>query len=634
MKKITSLLMAVCMLTLCLGTAATVSAETATNKLLFEDDFSGDLSNWVRKADSNPAIDKNIPEILGGSNTTDVLWVWGDAAFGYNLETPISEGKVVFSFDVDPNKMANYDDASERAFMAFVGGEEITSSNVSSITTLNRLGALSIFKAANSTSSEFRRGWANDFAATDTKAISAAAYRHVDIVVDMDTRYAYTYLDNDKWNTGNPLPEAFTSVKSLMFNNYLNMAGVFLDNVKIVQNPTMEIESVEADEASKYVDITFSKVITSELPSVADVTIKNIATGALATVTAVTKPADNVLRVAYSDAIAGGSYTVSIDGAVETVGASVTVNNQFDVALAVLKEDFSSNTQPAWLKTANAANTTIDTTGGNFIVTQNSADDWQTVIQMNTTADETFANIYKAIRKGGTDGGTFTAGTTQLGKLSYEFDLQINTYGGTVVLYGNDRHFRINTWSSQGFHAGNSNNLGLYEQNENHKIKVVYDFEAQKISFYIDDAFKAEYAFTALMGESQNITVQDVFNLKLGVSNGCTAVFDNFVIKYTAAEAKFQDLKLTDSGNRTYTLTGSVVNPFTTSKAVTMIFAAYNGDALAYADVYDATTAAYYQTIMNKAFTVSADVTYDSVKVFVWDNFVNMTPLTGILTPQ
>lgn len=641
MKKITSLLTAVCITVVCISAAFNVSAETtSTNKELFTDDFSGTLSSWICKTSGNPEIDKNLPDDLGGSNTTDVLWVWGDAAFGYNLETPVTEGKVVFSFDIDPNKMANYEVDSERGLQTFIGGENLTADNVMSITTMNRLGAFSILKPKSSSTSVFRSGWGNDFATNseDNVAVSGTGYRHVDIVVDMDSRCSYTYLEHMQMGEVNSLPEAFVSVNSIMFNNYLLNAAVYLDNVKIIQNPTMEIKSVEENDALKCVDIEFNQALVGNLPEASAVTIKHEATGTAAIVTEVTKPYDNVLRVAYRDALVGGRYTVRINGAVESIGGSVVVNNQFDAALTVLREDFAAGTQPMWLQTCYTANTTVDVTDGKFKVKQNTSTSWNTVIKMNVTADESFEKVYNAIKKGGTDGSVFTAETCRLGKLSYEFDLQINTYGGTVVLYGKDRHFRINTWTTQGFHAGNSNQLCSYNQSENHNIKVVYDFEAQKIAFYIDGEYKADYDFTQLKGEEYYIAGQDVFNLYLGVSNECEAVFDNFVIKYTAADSKLQDFKLTDSGNKTYTLTGSVVNPFNRAKNVTVIFAAYKNDGtednLVYTEAFDATTTAAYQNVLDKAFAVPDSTDYDSVKVFVWDNFEKMIPLGGVLTPQ
>lgn len=250
MKRVTAYLLVLCMLMVCVVSTPTAFATIISNDTqLLTEDFSGTLSNWISSADSNPAIDKNIPQTLGGANTTDVLWVWGNASFGYNLTNPIKTGKVEFSFNVDPNKMANYEgETAERAFSVYVGGENLTASNVGSIMSISKkIGAMRIFKALNSTDAEFRRGWGTDFPGTETIAITGTGYRLFKIVVDMDTRRVNTYLDDNQWGAGYTLPASFTSVNSLMFTNYLNLAAVFVDNVSIKHTTTIDTDKLVSD---------------------------------------------------------------------------------------------------------------------------------------------------------------------------------------------------------------------------------------------------------------------------------------------------------------------------------------------------------------------------------------------------
>lgn len=415
--------------------------EYTENKTVFEDSFTRAAglpgSNWICQASSNPWIDKNLTHITSG-----VLWAWStNANFAYNLKTPVTYGKVLLSFDVNANNLPDNTDANERYLKMYVCGEKVTSTNIASVDTLNRVGGLNIFKNQPSTEYLFRSGAGEtEFSTTSTKPMDKNDH-HFDILVDMTNRTMTTYFDNALWNTAS-LPSGFTSVNALAFKPYLNTASVIIDNVWIVQNPVMELEAINLNEAFKYVDISFNQPITSALPEANDVVFKNTANDEAVVVTSVTKPAANVIRVNYQDLIAQGKYAISLANNVESASGGVTVSGSVEAeALIAVAEDFSTAaisgaTINPWLTIKQPDNTTAVIENGRLSVTPSTDHTWwENVVTLTILQNEDFANVYKAIRNGGTAyGNVFTAGTTHLGKLSYEFDVNIPAANSTIVM--------------------------------------------------------------------------------------------------------------------------------------------------------------------------------------------------------
>ena len=129
MKKLVSLLLMVTMIVTCFSASLTVSADDLTaNTILLTHDFPGDGTNsaidsdvWLSKnaAISAPRVDKNTASLYS-ETTTGVLWVWSVTEFAHNLTSPITKGKVLFSFDVDPGSFATTTETDDRTFEMFV----------------------------------------------------------------------------------------------------------------------------------------------------------------------------------------------------------------------------------------------------------------------------------------------------------------------------------------------------------------------------------------------------------------------------------------------------------------------------------------------------------------------------------
>ena len=648
MKKIMSLLLVIVMSVMCFS-VVTVSAEdtSSTITLPFTDDFSGTrtkdmTSYWLRKADSNPFIDKNNTT-LSSETTTNTLWAWGDATFGLNLPS-ITSGVVLFSFDIDPQTIAtNAAEAVERTLRMYVGGETLTNDNLPTAGTsanFSKAAGFEIKKAANATDKYFHGGWAKGFRGNNDDKCDSKGWRHVDVVVDMDNSTLATYLDHKILNAGNELPDTFTGVNSLLFVCALGTNTAFIDNVNIVKDPVMSVTSVEANEVGKYVDITFNYDVTNEI-SASDISINNSDNNENITVTKIEKPSANVIR-AYYNALNGGNYTININNVSSVVG-NVSVSKSFITALAYLSEDFENaeinttdKTINKWMKIDNNS-AVVSITDGKLVVEGGSEGSWEQVIEINplgntNTENEAFINIYKAIRKGGVNGGTFTAGTTHTGKLSYEFDMKMDK--GTAVMYtytsaGGRRIFRANADSNaaNGFYAGTSEKIDSISANKTYRIKVVFDFENQTVEYYINGKYMCK-KITDTIYNGGDLSGVDIFTrLYFGVSNGATATFDNFMIKYYADNCNVQNLKVSSAGI-TYTVTGEIINLSDNEVGSAVIFALYDKDnGLVDAKLIKKPTAGFGQTALNETYTLTEGTTFASGKIFIWDMNNSIRPL-------
>ena len=648
MKKIMSLLLVIVMSVMCFS-VVTVSAEdtSSTITLPFTDDFSGTrtkdmTSYWLRKADSNPFIDKNNTT-LSSETTTNTLWAWGDATFGLNLPS-ITSGVVLFSFDIDPQTIAtNAAEAVERTLRMYVGGETLTNDNLPTAGTsanFSKAAGFEIKKAANATDKYFHGGWAKGFRGNNDDKCDSKGWRHVDVVVDMDNSTLATYLDHKILNAGNELPDTFTGVNSLLFVCALGTNTAFIDNVNIVKDPVMSVTSVEANEVGKYVDITFNYDVTNEI-SASDISINNSDNNENITVTKIEKPSANVIR-AYYNALNGGNYTININNVSSVVG-NVSVSKSFITALAYLSEDFENaeinttdKTINKWMKIDNNS-AVVSITDGKLVVEGGSEGSWEQVIKINplgntNTENEAFINIYKAIRKGGVNGGTFTAGTTHTGKLSYEFDMKMDK--GTAVMYtytsaGGRRIFRANADSNaaNGFYAGTSEKIDSISANKTYRIKVVFDFENQTVEYYINGKYMCK-KITDTIYNGGDLSGVDIFTrLYFGVSNGATATFDNFMIKYYADNCNVQNLKVSSAGI-TYTVTGEIINLSDNEVGSAVIFALYDKDnGLVDAKLIKKPTAGFGQTALNETYTLTEGTTFASGKIFIWDMNNSIRPL-------
>lgn len=648
MKKIMSLLLVIVMSVMCFS-VVTVSAEdtSSTITLPFTDDFSGTrtkdmTSYWLRKADSNPFIDKNNTT-LSSETTTNTLWAWGDATFGLNLPS-ITSGVVLFSFDIDPQTIAtNAAEAVERTLRMYVGGETLTNDNLPTAGTsanFSKAAGFEIKKAANATDKYFHGGWATGFRGNNDDKCDSKGWRHVDVVVDMDNSTLATYLDHKILNAGNELPDTFTGVNSLLFVCALGTNTAFIDNVNIVKDPVMSVTSVEANEAAKYVDITFNYDVTNEIAAT-DVIINSANNTESVDVTKVEKPSANVIRAYYSN-LNGGNYTININNVSSVVG-NVSVSKSFITALAYLSEDFENaeinttdKTINKWMKIDNNS-AVVSITDGKLVVKGGSEGSWEQVIKINplgntNTENVAFINIYKAIRKGGVNGGTFAAGTTRTGKLSYEFDMKMDK--GTAVMYtytsaGGRRIFRANADSNaaNGFHAGTnpSNKIDSMLADTVYKIKVVFDFENQQTEYYFNGKNKN---VKFVNNDSGSLSGADIFTkLYFGVSNGATATFDNIMIKYYADNCNVQNLKVL-SNNAAYTVTGEIINLSDNEVGSAVIFALYDKDnGLVDAKLIKKPTAGFGQTALNETYTLTEGTTFASGKIFIWDMNNSIRPL-------
>lgn len=655
MKKFISLLLVTVMSIMCFS-AVTVSAEdTAAGLTLpFTDDFSGAQKDnmtvsWLRKYKSNPYIDKNL-DSLSSEKTSNTLWAWGTTAFGLNLPS-ITSGVVLFSFDIDPQTFATKPNSEkdERTLRMYVGGDTLSDSNINALEQTNRAAGFEIKKDNGKTDKYFHGGWGTGFRGNSDDKCDTNGWRHVDVVVDMTNRTLTTYLDNKSLNPIiNKLPENFSEIKSLFFVYNLEATNTaFIDNVNIVKNPVMSVTNVEANEAAKYVDVAFNYDVTNEI-SVSDITINNANNNERAIVTKVEKPSAKVIRAYYNN-LNGGNYTININNVSSLVG-NISVSKSFRTALAYLSEDFANatisdvttnatdilikKTINDWLGIDKQTNATVSISDDKqLVVTGGNSGNWQQVICMNLlgntyTENQAFINIYKAIRKGGVNGGTFTAGTTYTGKLSYEFDMKMDK--GTAVMYsGGRRIFRANvdSGSANGFYAGTSEKIDSISPNKTYKIKVVFDFEKKEVEYYINGKHMSKKIADNIYDKG-NLSDVDVFTrLYFGVYNGVTATFDNFMIKYYADNCNVQNLKVSSEGT-TYTVTGEIINLSADDIGSAVIFALYDNDnGLVDAKLIEKPTLGFGQTVLNETYTLAEGTSFASGKVFIWDINNSIRPL-------
>ena len=649
MKKIMSLLLVIVMSVMCFS-VVTVSAEDTSSTIIlpFTDDFSGEKTqggnlteHWLRGAAGNPRIDMNNAA-LSLETTKDTLWAWSDARFGLNLPS-ITSGVVLFSFDIDPQTIVKNTETDERTFRMYVGSEALTADNLSTAATANNIrkaAGFEIIKARNKTDKYFHGGWGTGFIEDTENSCDKEGWRHVDVVVDMDNRTLATYLDHKILNAGNKLPDGFTGVNSLLFICSLNLSTAFIDNVSIVKDPVMSVTSVEANEAAKYVDITFNYDVINEIAA-QDVIINSANNTESVAVTKVEKPSAKVIRAYYNN-LNGGNYTININNVSSVVG-NVSVSKSFITALAYLSEDFENaeinttyKTVNKWMKIDNNS-AVVSITDGKLVVEGGSEGSWEQVIKINplgntNTENEAFINIYKAIRKGGVNGGTFTAGTTHTGKLSYEFDMKMDK--GTAVMYtytsaGGRRIFRANADSNaaNGFYAGTSEKIDSISANKTYRIKVVFDFENRTVEYYINGKYMCK-KITDTIYNGGDLSGVDIFTrLYFGVSNGATATFDNFMIKYYSDNCKVQNLKVSNS-NTTYTVTGEIINLSDNEVGSAVIFALYDKDnGLVDAKLIKKPTAGFGQTALNETYILTEGTTFASGKIFIWDMNNSIRPL-------
>lgn len=642
MKKIMSLLLVIVMSVMCFS-AVTVSAEDVSSNITlpFTDDFSGEriqdgnlTEHWLRGAAGDPRIDMNN-DTLSLERTTNTLWAWSDARFGLNLPS-ITSGVVLFSFDIDPQTIVDNTETEERTFRMYVGSEALTADNLHLPATANNIrkaAGFEIIKARGKTDKYFHGGWGTGFIEDTENSCDKKGWRHVDVVVDMDNRTLATYLDHKILNAGNKLPDGFTGVNSLLFICSLNLSTAFIDNVNIVKDPVMSVTSVDANEAAKYVDITFNYDVINEIAA-SDVIINSANNTESVAVTKVEKPSANVIRAYYSN-LNGGNYTININN-VSSLFGNISVSKSFITALAYLSEDFSNAAINGtdineWLMISNG-NAEISITGdGKLAVTGRDGSSWEKVVKINplgnkSTENQAFINIYKAIRKGGFDGGTFTAGTTYTGKLSYEFDMEMD--GGTAVMYTDGiRIFRANAGSvvaANGFHAGTNTKIDSMSANTVYKIKIVFDFENQQTEYYFNGK-KKNVKF--VLNDSGSLSGADIFTkLYFGISNGATVKFDNIMIKYYADSCNVQNLKFTSEGT-TYKVTGELINLSDNEIGAAVIFALYNGNYLVNAKLIEKPVSGFRQTILNEKYTLPENTTYTSGKVFIWNMSNSIRPL-------
>lgn len=650
MKKFISLLLVTVMSIMCFS-AVTVSAEdtSSTITLPFTDDFSGARTDgmtnyWLRGATSNPFIDKNNATLSPGETTTNTLWAWGNATFGLNLPS-ITSGTVLFSFDIDPQTIATNatPESLDRTLRMYVGGGTLTSDNLSKAETdanFSKAAGFEIKKDKDATKKYFHGGWGTGFRGDTENECTGKGWRHIDVVVDMDNKTLAAYLDNKILNSGNKLPDTFTGVNSLLFVCALGNSTAFIDNVNIVKNPVMSVTNVEANEAAKYVDVAFNYDVTNEI-SVSDITINNANNNERAAVTRVEKPSAKVIR-AYYDNLNGGNYTININNVSSLIG-NISVSKSFRTALAYLSEDFekaeintTDKTVNKWMKIENNS-ADVSITDGKLVVKGGSGSGWEQVILMNLlgntyTENQAFMNIYKAIREGGVNGGTFKAGTTYTGKLSYEFDMKMDQ--GTVVMYtytaaGGRRIFRTNVdpGSANGFYAGTSEKIDSVSANTTYKIKVVFDFEKREVEYYINGKHMSK-KITDTIYNGGNLSDVDVFTrLYFGVYNGVTATFDNFMIKYYADNCNVQNLKVSSEGT-TYTVTGEIINLSADEIGSAVIFALYDKDnGLVDAKLIEKPTLGFGQTVLNETYTLAEGTSFTRGKAFIWDMNNSIRPL-------
>lgn len=660
MKKLVSLLTVVCMLLACvcqIGVYADGTTTDTTIRLPFEDDFTGRqdsiTAGWVLEG-GNPRIDKNIINVTSHFiSTQNVLWIWAtNNDFGLNFETPITTGKLAVSYDIDLNGLVNSSyTASEQSMGMFFGKDKLVEGSAYSGT--EKAAAVRVVLDKSGTkdkSSRFEKGWGLSWSDLEPKIVTETGWNRVDVVLDMDAKSVTTYIDGVLLGVNNctkdySFPE---SISSVYFDPNLGNHAVFLDNFKIVQNPVMQAEKFEVNAVEKYIDVTYNYAI-SALPTTSDVELKSVRNQQSATVTEVksVEGKDNVLRIKYDNDTTGGGYTLSINNVASLfAGTAAWTESKVSIPIAVVSEDFSSVSYDSstgkindWLSVtkANLDKIAIDTSDGKLKITSTDPASWSNILSIGVTNVNDFLAPYKAIRVStGEDKGEFKNSTTHTGKLAYEFDLNVQTNAGTVLWWSGDKRvMRINASTGGGLHVGHygvKHTTGTpvkdaeFISNTEYRVKIEYNFEEQKIKYYLDGVMVAEPSFSdVVFGETKsNIENDNGYLVSLGLNKGSTATLDNLCVTYCADDVVIQNADI-DSDDK---LTAQLVNPFNVRQNATIFYAAYDSNNnLVWADAEDASAEAYTQKDLSKEIAVPEGIDYASVKVYVWDTVNGYRPL-------
>lgn len=649
MKKMTSLLLAVVMLvgTFCaLPVFADGTSATVENYDLFHDDFSygngsrfnlGEHSadhSWTTIVDSSPALDFNGNQLLSGDTATnDVLWVWSTNPFAKNFENAVTSGKVLVSFDIKPYKTSGTAENMVDVLVASCDLEKDgTSSNLSTLkiagVTAQAAGGIRLW--TNGTDWKFCAGWADSgegkkgagFVGKDsasTKVAEAGKWYNASFLVDLDNQTVTSYINGEKLDTATN-KMGISSIKSLIFDLQASNTWAHIDNVKVIQNPVMKVESVKTIEDKGIVDVKFTGDVTDDTVTATLKKGTETVEGVTATVNG------DTVRVKAPAALAlGKDYTVEM-----TVNSSLGTCNaceSFKTALACVSEDFTdaaATESGNSYKVGSYITSKVAPTFADGVMTIKNTDSsiWSEVFSFaapTSVPENEFIKIVRSIRHADDkkDGyNAFTASTTNLGTLSYEFDVKADT--GTLLIYKNTRISRmlVGTAIFAGNADGNNTNYKVsdFAANTWYHVKVDFDFAAQTVTYTVNDTSSKTTNFSDTIYESTNtLNGVDMFSsISFGVASETTAQYDNFVVKYTADEPIVQNVNVTDGA-----LKGQIVNPFDTGFDAYVMLGEYDSDnKLVNVDFDKVTVEAYGQNELEQSLTGTADG--NTLKSFIW----------------
>lgn len=160
-----------------------------------------------------------------------------------------------------------------------------------------------------------------------------------------------------------------------------------------------------------------------------------------------------------------------------------------------------------------------------------------------------------------------------------------------------------------------------------YKVTIEIDIDADTWTLYKDGTLVDSYTYTTGITNFYGISFyydQTNYPNKGVIGDIKITAFELSDLDITKADGSEISVGNTGNDGLKIEVTADVLSAFA-EKDVTVIYALYNDDELVDAK---AEVVAVPKSGLSKEFTTKANVTYDSVKAFIWDGLTTMTPLT------
>lgn len=435
MKKVTSMLTAICIvLTLFSGLSIPVFAET-TETLLVSDDFSvgNETSHIAASGGTNGktwitagSVDITTANPFVMTNDTDYGQVFsfnkqasneqkGWPQMHINMPNSITYGTVLISFDLKAN--------------AFVQGDYIYMRTYTASGNWGYIGDAKEFIKLEGVEGVLKFRQAND------AITQAGKWSHVDVNIDMVTGKMTYYVNGVKTNTDTTTTVDVTQIGAISIHGVVtNNSEFYLDNFVVRHNPSeMKVNKVKPNGDCSYVDVEFNNSVSTENSDLTKVTLEKLGTDSCdVTVNEVKVVKGNILRIKYDGIIdPGREYLVKTNGAVKSVfdegaPAEILFNAEDNTTGKTLTYDLSKYTNDTVLE-KNESNTDI------------LYKSWTNDVTATIGEDDTIGKYVEVMNSSGVSGNSGYRNLTLSSKINYTNEPEFKEANGIVS-------YRFNVW--------------------------------------------------------------------------------------------------------------------------------------------------------------------------------------------